>query len=97
MSINNEIRKIVKHFKDEHILINDVGVFSEHVITLFEKDFTNGRDVLIQELIGKGSQKVVYAQNYGMSQGEKVNQYITNGIDIESILHDYLTQHSSKF
>jgi hypothetical protein len=55
MNINNEIKQIVKHFKDEHILINDQGVFSEHVITMFEKDFANGRDGLIQELVGRGS------------------------------------------
>lgn len=73
MSLNNEIRQIVKHFKDEHIIINDLGVFSEHVITLFEKDFSKGRDGLIQELAGKGSQKIVYAPNYGVSKDERAN------------------------
>lgn len=36
-------------------MINDLGVFSEHVITLFEKDFSKGREELIQEIVGKGS------------------------------------------
>ena len=78
-------------------MINDQGVFSEHVIALFEKDFAKGRDELIQELTGKGSQKIVYAPNYGMSRDERANQYITNGVDIESILYEYLTQNSAKF
>ncbi len=88
---------IVRHFKDENVVINEHGVFSEHVLTLFEKEFPQGRDGLVKEITEASSQKIIFAPNYGLSKADRINSYLTNGVDIDSILYDYLNEHSSKF
>ena len=45
----------------------------------------------------RNNQKVVKAPNYGMSQDERAQAYLTNGMDLEEVLLGFLQKHSTKF
>ncbi len=63
-------------------------------MTLFENEFPNGREGLVREITDKGFQKIIYSPNYGLLKAERMDSYMTNGVDIDSILYEYLKDNS---
>jgi hypothetical protein len=95
MNLTAQIQAKQQSLKADSISIGKDSFFSESTVTLFEADFTNGRQGVMESI--RKNQRVVMAPNYGMSQDERAQAYLTNGMDLEEVLLGFLQQHSTKF
>ena len=95
MNMTAQIQVKQENLKADSLTIDKDSFFSNSTLTMFEADFTNGRQGVMESI--RKNQKVVMAPNYGMSQDERAQAYLTNGMDLEEVLLGFLQQHSTKF
>jgi hypothetical protein len=84
MNLTAQIQAKQQSLKADSISIGKDSFYSESTLTLFEADFTNGRQGVIESI--RKNQTVVMAPNYGMSQDDRALAYLTNGMDLEEVL-----------
>jgi len=69
--------------------------YSEATLRLFENDFQNGKEDVKERI--RRNQKVLMAPSYGLTQDERTQAYLTNGMDLNEVILDFLSRHSTNF